>query len=124
MESKDYARIKNMLSKELEDVTNGGKPGMAEIEIIDKLTHSIASIDKIMAMEDGEGDYSGRYYANGSYGHNRSYDDGGYSGARHYVRGHYSRGDMMDKLREMMEDSSEADREPLRRAYDQLKNRM
>lgn len=54
----------------------------------------------------------GRYTRDGGY----SMDDG-YSG-RHYVRGHYSRdgkGDMMERMRRMMEDASPEEREKMSR---------
>lgn len=96
MEVKDFMDLKKMLCKELEEVKNTKSLGMAEIEIIDKLTHSIKSICKI--IEDEEGGYSG--YSQGYYSRNGRYsrDDGNsdsYASRRgmHYVRGHYSRDD-------------------------------
>lgn len=74
--------LRDMLCEELEhiaekEITTG------TLDVIDKLTHSIKSIDTIMAMEE-----SG--YSNNSY---RSYDDGSYEGYGDYGRrGSYARG--------------------------------
>lgn len=81
--------LREMLMKELEECTKKGLSA-SSLDIIDKLTHSIKSIDTIMAM----GDYSqesgnsyGRSYRRGRdsmgrYMDNRSgrYRDDGYSG--------------------------------------------
>ena len=82
-----------------------------DLETIDKLTHSLASVKKIMAfMEDEEG-YSGNW-PDGSY---RGMYRGSYGGS--YARGQrrdrmgrysgergYSRNDLADKMRELMMD--------------------
>lgn len=70
--------LRDMLCEELEhiaekEITTG------TLDVIDKLTHSIKSIDTIMAMEE-----SGYSY--------RSYDDGSYEGYGDYRRGSYARG--------------------------------
>lgn len=73
--------LRDMLCEELEhiaekEITTG------TLDVIDKLTHSIKSIDTIMAME--ESGYSNSY---------RSYDDGSYDGYGDYGRrGSYARG--------------------------------
>lgn len=97
MEARDYKDLKKMLCKELEEVKSTKSLGMAEIEIIDKLTHSIKNIDKIIEGE--EYSHDGGWNASGTYSRGRySRDDGGSSDSyasrngMHYVRGHYSRG--------------------------------
>lgn len=73
--------LRDMLCEELEhiaekEITTG------TLDVIDKLTHSIKSIDTIMAME--ESGYGNSY---------RSYDDGSYEGYGDYSRrGSYARG--------------------------------
>ena len=110
---------------------NGGDIANDDVEIIDKLTHSLKSLVTTCAMleaEDDDGGYSGRYMPTWnpgiSYGYaGRERRDGGnsyenrdgYSGNRGgYSRNRYSRenrngysrtGDMYDQLREMMEDA-------------------
>ena len=46
-----YHKTKEMLERALEDVANKGEITSANLDIIDKLTHSIKSIDTIEAME-------------------------------------------------------------------------
>ena len=106
--------LRKMLCAELEKITKKGELSAGSLDVVDKLTHSIKSIDTIMAMEDAgysnEGGYSyargkrrdsmGRYSRNdGSYGYGRggSYDsyDGSY--ARGGNRG-YSREDAKEEL--------------------------
>lgn len=116
MEAKDYEELKRELCKKLEGIKAKGTLGMAEIEVIDKLTHTIKNIDKIMENEEGGysmGRYSrngGMWNAEGTYG--RNYDNDGYarenSYARqgtHYTRGYYSRGadDVSERIEEMMD---------------------
>lgn len=58
----------------------------------------------------------GRYTRDGGYSQD-GYSMDGYSG-RHWVRGHYSRdgkGDMMDRMRRMMEEASPEEREKMSR---------
>lgn len=114
MEVKDYEELKKKVCKELEEIKSTGKMGMAEIEIIDKLTHTIKNLDKI--IEDEEGGYSQAGYSQGRY--SRRANDGSYGGesyagrrGSHYVRGHYSMGDGrysyadgMDAIIDQMED--------------------
>lgn len=132
MEAKDYESLKRKLCKELEEIKERKNMGMAEIEIIDKLTHAIKNIDYIMEKDEGEsfgyrrsyGQY-GRSYDGNESNTGRSYgDDMSYARGRHYVRGHYSYGDdMADKLADMMESSdlSLDDKSVLRRAMDVLR---
>jgi hypothetical protein len=107
---------------------NGGDIANDDVEIIDKLTHSLKSLVTTCAMleaEDDDGGYSGRYMPNWNpgitYGRDRrdggnSYEnrDGNSGNRGGYSRNRYSRenrngysrtGDMHDQLREMMEDA-------------------
>ena len=106
-----YEELKDMLCRELEEITRKGELSAGSLDIIDKLTHSIKSIETIMAMAESD-DYSNRgSYANDGRVGNR----GGMnrSGARRRDRmGRYSRNDysyadakddMMDDLRELMD---------------------
>lgn len=88
--------LRDMLCKELDKITQKGELSTGSLDVIDKLTHSIKSIDTIMAMEDAgysndgysyarRRDSMGRYsrgrgsiYSNGSYA-DRSYNERGYS---------------------------------------------
>lgn len=116
MGMKTYHDLKDMLCEELEEVTRKGELTAGSLDVVDKLTHSIKSLDTIIAMErynddDGEsGFYPQRYY----------YDDGTYRGRsmrgemrsnarRRDAMGRYSRDDarheMMDNLRDLMDNA-------------------
>jgi hypothetical protein len=109
-------KLKDMLCEELEKITKKGELSAGSLDVIDKLTHSIKSIDTIIAMEDAgysndysyEGNYAdGRSYANrgNSYARNRRRDSmGRYSGNDGYRYsygngGNYSREAEMDNLK-------------------------
>ena len=93
-------KLRDMLEKELHAITDKGELSAGSLDIIDKLTHSIKSIDTIMAMEGSSHDegYStrkrdsmGRYSRDEYRGH--SYD--GYS-----RRGYYEPDD--DRVKDWM----------------------
>lgn len=96
-----YQKVKDMLCEELERVANKGELSAGSLDIVDKLTHSIKSIDTIIAMGEYNDDYSerGMPYARGGRGGNlrggSSYDDMPYEGNTSYARrdgrGRYSR---------------------------------
>lgn len=110
--------LRNMLCDELDQIAQKGELTAGSLETIDKLTHSIKSIDAIMAMEDSgysrtgsyEGSYRGGSYARDGRGRSSARGQkrdsmGRYSRAS-YPRTGYSRGDgkeeMMEKLESMM----------------------
>ena len=97
--------LREMLCEELDKITKKGELSAGSLDVIDKLTHSIKSIDTIMAMDDAgysnESGYSyargrgrnarrdsmGRYSSRGgSYEGGGSYDDMSYEGGS-YARG-------------------------------------
>ena len=111
--------LREMLMEELNDcVKKGDELSTQSLDVIDKLTHSVKSIDTIIAMEEagysndysnarGRGRYAkrdsmGRYARRGSYedSYDSSYDDMSYG--RDYSRrnrdGRYSREDAKDEL--------------------------
>lgn len=131
MSKKAMYELRNMLCEELDELARKGELGAGDLEIAHKLTATIKNIDKIEMMEDGgysrdgdyfrDGDYSrgGDWQADmrGTYGRGSSYARRG----THYVRGHYSRADSMEHLREQINDmmrETDDDRvkEALRRA--------
>lgn len=131
MSKKAMYDLRDMLCKELDEISRKGELGAGDLEIAHKLTDTIKNIDKIEMMEDdgysrdgdysSDGDYSrgGDWQANmrGTYGRGSSYARRG----THYVRGHYSRADSMEHLREQINDmmrETDDDRvkEALRRA--------
>ena len=96
--------LREMLCEELEKITKKGELSAGSLDVVDKLTHSIKSIDTIMAMEDsGYSNESGYSYARGRGRNTRrdsmgryssrggSYEGGSYEGGS-YEDGSYARG--------------------------------
>ena len=89
--------LREMLCEELDNMA-GKEITTGSLEIIDKLTHSIKSIDTIMAMEEAgyseeysrRGSYRGGSYRDGAY--DGSYEDGSYEEGGRSRRGSYARG--------------------------------
>lgn len=123
---------------------NGGDIANDDVDIVDKLSHSIKSLVTTCAMLEAEedGGYNERYapmWNPGiSYGHmgretreNYSRDGGGNNGG--YSRNRYSRenrngysrtGDMMDQLRQMMDEApDETTRMEIRKLMDKMEQR-
>ena len=123
---KDLEMLCDVLSDKLAEKTrkvkNGGMSD-GDLETIDKLTHSLASVKKIMAFMEDEGEYSGYYPMGGSYrnSYRNSYarkrdSMGRYSGERGY-----SRNALADKLRDlMMEAPDDRTRQEIQRMVDKL----
>lgn len=121
---------------------NGGDIANDDVDIVDKLSHSIKSLVTTCAMleaeEDG-GEYSGRYapaynpgvtYARDgrdNYSRDGSGTHGGYSRNRYSRenRNGYSRtGDMMDQLRQMIDEApDETTRMEIRKLMDKMEQR-
>lgn len=133
--------------------TAGGKVSSADMDYIDKLTHSLKSVKTTIAMMEAEdmdnGEYSERYYRDGgsyrrgsyrnmrdgyrgSYDSN-SYDDGSYARGRgryaqrdsmgRYSSDGYSNG-MVDELRDLMQQApDEATRQEMQRLIQKMEQR-
>ena len=69
-----YERLKDMLERELDEIVRKGDISNSSLDKLDKLTHSIKSIDTIVAMERHGGEHSGRYYYENSYGNSYERD--------------------------------------------------
>ena len=120
---------------------NGGDIANDDVDIVDKLSHSIKSLVTTCAMLEAEedGGYSGRYapaynpgvtYARDgrdNYSRDGSGNNGGYSRNRYSRenRNGYSRtGDMMDQLRQMMDEApDETTRMEIRKLMDKMEQR-
>lgn len=120
MGMKSMYELREMLCKELDDITRKGELGAGDLEIAHKLTDTIKNIDKIDKLEtDG---YSQRRYSRdgnweadmrGTYGRGSSYARRG----THYVRGHYSRDGGRDDIRHRLQEMLDsADDETIRSA--------
>ena len=109
--------LREMLCEELDKITKKGELSAGSLDVIDKLTHSIKSIDTILAMEDAgysSDDYSmrGNSYARGRGSNARRDSMGRYSSDNYSMRGgrsgergrNYSYDDEMNNLREQLED--------------------
>lgn len=90
---KGMEELRDMLCEELDNIAEQGDITTGSLDIIDKLTHSIKSIDTIMAMEESYSNYSGRY---DDYSRRGSYARGRGRNARRDSRGRYS-SRMMDE---------------------------
>lgn len=119
--------LKETLCKELEEYSKKGKMSAGDLEIVDKLSHAIKNIDKIIEKYD-ESEYSGATgysnrmnYGRGGYSNERDgYSNENYSMARdgrgrgsnarrdsrgRYSSEGYSGHDMVMELRDLMEDA-------------------
>lgn len=102
--------LRDMLMEELEKCTDKGELSAGSLEIVDKLTHSIKSIDTILAMEeagysndDGYSyDYSNRGYSNRGYSYARGRRNARRDSMGRYSRRGYSRD--KDELMEQLHD--------------------
>lgn len=125
--------VREMLCEELEKISEEGKLSAGTLDLVDKLTHSIKSIDTIIAM-DSYGEYSeegssyarrkrdsmGRYSREGRGGYSRD----GYSyrdGRRMYSR-EDSKEHMLMELHELMDDASGEAKEAIKKAIKQIEN--
>ena len=125
----ELEKLKNMLCEELEKYTDKGELTAGSLEVVDKLSHAIKNLDKIIENYDGE--YSGRYMPRYMYNDGNSYarkrdSMGRYS--REYSRENrggysreYSRDGIADKLRELMDDApDEQTRNEIRKLADKM----
>lgn len=118
--------ISDKISEKTRKIKNGGMSD-GDLETIDKLTHSLASVKKIIAFMEDEGEYSGSYpmsyreayrgsYRGGSYRNQRRDSMGRYSGERGY-----SRNDLADKMRDLMMDApDDRTRQEIQRMIEKL----
>lgn len=117
--------LSDKLSEKTRKVKNGGMSD-GDLETIDKLTHALASVKKIMAFmedEDGYSGYDGSYrnMYRGSYARGGSYarkrdSMGRYSGERGY-----SRNALADKMRDLMMDApDDRTRQEIQRMVEKL----
>ena len=132
--------LRDMLCEELDKIAMKGELTAGSLETIDKLTHSIKSIDTIVAMEDAgysnDGSYDGSYddgsyddysYARGRGRNARRDSMGRYSRAnrRGGYRDRYSRDDkedMVEQIEEMMKEASDPSvKEALKKALHSMK---
>ena len=118
--------LREMLCEELENLTAQRTNLTGEkLKAIDMFTHSIKSIDTIIAMEDAEYSRGGRGGSNDSYGRGSYARDsyarrGNDSYARRGGRGYSRDEDLRQQLEEMMQESNNKDREVIKRFMEQM----
>ena len=121
MSMKAFYELKDMLCGELDKFTKKSEINPQSLDMIDKLTHSIKSLETIIAMneQDGESEmypyYGGRAYQSGNNGGGGSNRRGRSNAQRRDSRGRYSNRenysrddaceDMIEDLRELMQDA-------------------
>lgn len=127
--------LRDMLNEELDKFAKKGELDRSSLDMVDKLTHSVKSIDTILAMDEYSEDNG--YSRDGRSYHGNSYD--GYSMARgrgryarrdsrgRYSNDGYSRDDgreeMVRQLRDMMEDApDERIRQAIHKAIKEVEN--
>ena len=98
-------KLRDMLCDELEKITKKGELSAGSLDIVDKLTHSIKSIDTIMAMEGNSyenrgGNRGGRNSRLGGSYEGGNYNYGGSYARRRDSMGRYSRDDARMELAE------------------------
>ena len=103
--------LKEKLLKELEEYGRKGDLSTGSLEVIDKLSHSVKNLCKILEESD-EGYSNGMRYTDGMYRDGRSYARGRTGNVRRDSMGRYSRNgysydgeDMVDQLRDLMNDA-------------------
>lgn len=138
MNKNSLYELKEMLCKEIDEIAKKGEMSAGDLETVHKLTDTIKNIDKIMYIDDNGYSMNGDWETSGTYSRDRGgmwMDDRGASYAnrgKHYVRGHYSRDSremnrcreyISDQIRDMMDrdDLSQADRNSLKRALEELR---
>lgn len=107
---KKMYELRDMLCEELDNITEQGEITTGTLDIINKLTHSIKSIDTIIAMEEAsyenrDGSYYDGYSRRGSYARGRR-------NARRDSRGRYSRMDSKEQIAEQLEDIMDETTDP------------
>lgn len=120
---KHWSELRDTLCRELDEIAEKGELSAGDLETVDKLTHTLKNLDKIMMG--GEYSNAGDWYAMGNYGRDGyrvDYRDGtSYRGRKRDSMGRYSRTDaredMAEKLRRMVDDAPDSrTREALEKA--------
>ena len=97
--------LKERLCDELEEYGSKGKLDVGDLDVVDKLAHTIKNLDKIIEAYDGE--YSGEYMYENRERMPYSYARGRRGSVRRDSMGRYSRDSkmMIGELKDLMEDA-------------------
>ena len=123
--------LKDEMCEELMELTDKKNRSPGDVEMIGEIVDIILDIHRIEDYCEGgeysragewEADMRGNYVRTENYNRGNSYANRG----RHYVRGHYSRGDgrerMISDIENMMQDATGTERDAYKRAADILRN--
>lgn len=122
---KELKELRDMLCDELKEYGKKGELTAGSLSTIDTLAHALKNLDMVIEEEDG---YSNHYpYYGGSYDMGgRSYRDGSYARRRDSMgrysgeRG-YSRNNLADKMRDLMDEApDDHTRQEIRRMVEKL----
>lgn len=120
---KHWDELRESLCRELDEIAEKGELSAGDLDTVDKLTHTLKNLDKIMMG--GEYSNAGDWYAMGNYGRDGYRDDyrsgNSYRGRKRDSMSRYSRSDaredMAEKLRRMVDDAPDSrTREALEKA--------
>lgn len=123
--------LKDEMCDDLMELTDKKNRSPGDVEMIGEILDIILDIHRIEDYcEGGEYSRAGEWEADmrGNYGRTENYNRGNsYANrGRHYVRGHYSRGDgrerMISDIENMMQDATGTERDAYKRAADILRN--
>lgn len=111
--------LKEMLCKELKEYGKKGEMTAGSLDVVDKLSHAIKNIDKIIESYEEE-EYSG--YDGGSY--RGSYARGRGANARRDSMGRYSRAneEVIEQLRDLMKEVPEDMKHEIKRLVTKLES--
>lgn len=125
MSIQTYHDLKDMLCRELDDITRKGELTAGSLDTVDKLTHSIKSLETIIAMNQANDGESGYYpYMRGGRSNAQRRDTMGRFSRenRGYSRAD-ARADMVADLHEMMQDApDEQTRKKFQRFISEIEN--
>lgn len=129
MGKRKFEELKYRLCDELTDLAERDRWSAKDVELIDRLTHSIKSLMTYLNMEDeDERDYSSRSYARGRYNSRYYRDDRSYDDGKYYDDGYRGRSYddgmelMTHELEELMAKTTDADvKEAIKKTMNQLK---
>ena len=135
-----YYDLKDMLCRELDTITRKGEMSAGDLDVIDKLTHSIKSLETIIAMNEADYSRDGSYERDGGNSMTGYYardermtggNSGNYSYGRRrrdsmgrYSRGRYSRdnNELIGELEDLMNEAmSPKSKETIRKAVEKMR---
>lgn len=125
MSIQTYHDLKDMLCRELDDITRKGELTAGSLDTVDKLTHSIKSLETIIAMNQANDGESGYYpYMRGGRSYAQRRDAmGRYSRENRGYSRDDARADMIDDLKSLMHDApDEHMKKKLQRFISEIEN--